>query len=109
MNGRSIRIFLIDGTPSSILTAEIGNWTGKVVVAPRSQLAELAKRSEPKRTGIYILSGEDPNNPLKEQVYIGESDNVLERLTQHNKDQTKDFWSRTVVVISKDENLTKAH
>ncbi|MEL7244316.1 MAG: DUF4357 domain-containing protein, partial [Cyanobacteria bacterium J06573_2] len=38
MKGKTIRIFLVEGTPNSILTAEIINWTGKVIVAPRSQL-----------------------------------------------------------------------
>lgn len=109
MAGRSIRIFLVDGVANGIMTAEIMNWTGKVIVAPRSQLNMLAQRSEVRRTGIYILAGDDPNSPLKEQVYVGESDNVLTRLTQHNSDVSKDFWSRTAVVISKDENLTKAH
>jgi predicted GIY-YIG superfamily endonuclease len=109
MSGRSIRIFLVDGTANGIMTTEIMNWIGKVIVAPRSQLASLAQRSEAKRTGVYVLTGDDPNSPLKESVYIGESDNVLSRLTQHNSDPSKDFWNRTIVVISKDENLTKAH
>jgi hypothetical protein len=38
-----------------------------------------------------------------------EGDNVLTRLTKHDADEAKDFWTRTVVVTSKDENLTKAH
>src|SRR5207248_591673 len=42
MNGRTIRIYLVDGVPSGILTAEIMNWTGKVIVSPRSQLDQLA-------------------------------------------------------------------
>lgn len=109
MSGRSIRIFLVDGTATGIMTTEIMNWTGKVVVSPRSQLVRLAQRSETERTGIYVLVGEDPGNQLKDKVYIGESDNVLKRLTQHNSDPAKDFWNRTVIVISKDENLTKAH
>ncbi|MBW4658716.1 MAG: GIY-YIG nuclease family protein [Drouetiella hepatica Uher 2000/2452] len=109
MPGRSIRIFLVDGTATGIMTTEIMNWTGKVIASPRSQLVSLAQRSETKRTGIYVLVGEDPSSPLKDKVYIGESDNVLKRLTQHNSDPAKDFWSRTVIVISKDENLTKAH
>lgn len=44
MKGRTIRIYLVDGVPTGTLTAEIINWTGKLIVAPRSQLAELAKR-----------------------------------------------------------------
>jgi len=42
-------------------------------------------------------------------VYVGESDNVWKRLTQHAQDVKKDFWQRTIIITSKDENLTKAH
>ncbi|MGB7443946.1 MAG: GIY-YIG nuclease family protein [Coleofasciculaceae cyanobacterium] len=109
MTGRTIRIFLIDGTPNDILTAEIINWTGKIIIAPRSQLAQLARRDEVKRTGVYILAGEDADKPNQECIYLGESDNVFKRLTDHNKKEDKDFWVKTAVIISKDENLTKAH
>ena len=44
MTGRTIRIFLADGEPTGILLAEIGNWTGKVLVAPRSRLDHLKRR-----------------------------------------------------------------
>jgi len=43
---KPIRIFLADGEPTGILLAEISNWTGKVLVAPRSQLDQLSKREE---------------------------------------------------------------
>ncbi len=109
MKGRTIRLYLVDGTPTGILTAEIINWTGKLFVAPRSQLADLAKREEVRRTGVYLLVGPDPDRPGRDRVYLGEGDSVLKRLIDHDKDTAKDFWSRTVVVISKDENLTKSH
>jgi hypothetical protein len=109
MHGKTIRIYLVDGVPTGVLTAEIINWTGKVIVCPRSQLAELGKRNESRRTGIYFLVGADPQQPSKELVYVGEGENVLRRLVHHDKDEKKDFWSRTVLVISKDENLTKSH
>ena len=109
MNGRTIRIYLVDGVPSGILTAEIMNWTGKVIVSPRSQLDQVASRAEAKRTGIYLLIGPDPENTGRDLVYIGEGDNVLKRLLLHNKDEEKDFWSQAVLIISKDDNLTKSH
>jgi len=109
VKGRTIRLYLVDGTPTGILTAEIINWTGKIYVAPRSQLADLAKRDEVRRTGVYFLIGPDPERPSRDKVYIGEGDNVLKRLIDHDKDPTKDYWTRTAVVISKDENLTKSH
>lgn len=107
--GKTVRLFLVDGTPNGVLTAEIMNWTGKFTVAPRSQLSDLKNRQDVKRSGIYILSGEKPDNPSEEMIYVGESDNVWERLVNHNRDNKKDFWQRTVIVTSKDQNLTKAH
>jgi hypothetical protein len=109
MTGKTIRIFLADGEPTGILLAEISNWTGKVLVAPRSQLDQLSKREEVRRTGVYLLVGPDPDDSSRALAYIGEGDNVLKRLLRHNKNEAKDFWERTVVIVSKDENLTKSH
>ncbi|MDH4557806.1 GIY-YIG nuclease family protein [Pseudomonas sp. BN417] len=110
--GRSIRLFLVDGTPNGLLTAEIMNWTGHVLTGPRSKLAELVQRPECARTGVYFLVGPDPDNSLRSRVYIGESDDVAKRLKQHNRPEEqggKDFWERVCLVTSKDQNLTKAH
>lgn len=110
--GKSVRLFLADGTPGGLLTAEIMNWTGHVVAAPRSDLAALLKRPETSRTGIYILLGDDPDSLGGQIAYIGEGDDVAKRLYQHarSEDQNgKDFWDRAIVLTSKDTNLTKAH
>ena len=109
MKGKTILMYLADGEPTGLLVAEIRNWTGKVLVAPRSQLDQLSKREEVRRTGVYLLVGPDPDDPSRQLVYVGESDNVLKRLLSHNRKDAKDFWERTVVIVSKDENLTKSH
>ena len=105
MNGKTIRIFLADGEPTGILLAEISNWTGKVLVAPRSQLDQLSKREEVRRTGVYLLVGPDPDDPSRALACIGEGDSVLKLLLRHNKNEAKDFWERTIIIVSKDENL----
>jgi hypothetical protein len=107
--GRSVRLYLVDGTPTGILTAEIMNWTGHVLVAPRSKLPNALQRPEATRTGLYFLVGDDPDQPTKERVYVGEGDSVIDRLKSHSKDVSKDFWTRACLVTSKDFNLTKAH
>jgi hypothetical protein len=108
--GKSIRLYLVDGTSGGLLTAEIMNWTGHVVAAPRSDLAALLARQETSRTGIYILLGDDPERLGGSLAYIGEGDDVGKRLLQHARDQSgKDFWDRAIVLTSKDANLTKAH
>jgi len=107
--GRSVRLFLVDGKSTGLITAEIMNWTGHVLTGPRSQLPRILSRPEVARTGIYLLYGRDPDDPDTLRLYIGESDNVGNRLKQHNQDQRKAYWERTCVVTSKDQNITKAH
>lgn len=85
------------------------NWTGHVLVAPRSKLGAALSREEAERTGIYILVGEDPEKPTRNRIYVGEGDNVAKRIKMHAKDEDKDFWTKAVIVTSKDMNLTKAH
>src|SRR5690606_17390876 len=77
--GRSVRLFLVEGTANGIITAEIVNWTGHVLMAPRAKLHDVLARSEAQRTGIYFLFGEIAEIGGKQPVYIGESDNVGRR------------------------------
>ena len=107
MPGRSVRLFLVDGTPQGMRTAEVGNWTGLALVCPRTDLARLSARQEVRRSGVYILVGPSESSPSGLAVYVGEGDEVWSRLSSH--DDTKDFWTWVVMFVSKDDNLTKAH
>src|SRR5580658_8183538 len=104
MTSATIKLFLPLGDAKSLRTAEISNWTGKAVAAPRTELEELLAREELDKAGVYILTGSDPqtNAPL---AYIGEAENVRDRLRQHKKEE---FWVSALVFVSKDENPTKA-
>lgn len=107
--GRTVRLFLVDGSPAGLITAEIMNWSGHVLAGPRSGLKKFLARPELDRTGVYFLFGRAPQDPDTLAVYIGESDNVRKRLIQHNGSEVNAFWERTCVVTSKDQNITKAH
>lgn len=108
-NARSVRLFLPDGTAHGLVVGEIINWTGKALAAPRGRLPELLKRAEASRTGVYILSGPDPHRSGGLKVYIGEGDSVAARLRIHLRSEDKDFFDRLVIIVSTDDNLTKAH
>lgn len=105
MQPATIKIFLTDGKPEGIRTAEISNWTGKAIAGPRSELAELLKREELVNPGVYFLTGIDPETD-EPTLYIGEAESVVKRLRQHRE---RDDWNHAVCFVSKDENLTKAH
>ncbi len=53
--------------------------------------------------------GDDPEQPTKTKVYIGEGDVVADRIKTHVSDESKDFWTRACFITSKDTNFTKAH
>jgi hypothetical protein len=104
--GRSIRIFLVDGIPTGLRTAEIPNWTGHILVAPRIRIQEALVRPEAMKTGVYLLIGEEAGRPI---VSVGEGDCIADRIRKHAKDVDKEFWERVCLITSKDVNLTKAH
>ena len=105
MNSATIKLFLPGGDAKGLRTAEIMNWTGFAIAAPRTELDQLLQRDELDKTGIYILTGTDPLSGSP-RAYIGEAEVIRDRLKQH---KSKEFWISAIVFVSKDENLTKAH
>lgn len=103
--GKTIKIFLIDGDPNGRMSCELSNWTGKAYKIPRIKIKDCVDRSDLLNTGVYLLLGKDEEGA--DQVYIGEAETVLKRLNQQVTQ--KDFWNETIVFVSKDENLNKAH
>lgn len=107
--GRTLKLYLVDGSPSGVITAELGVSSVRAAVASRTALPELVRREEASRTGVYLLLGPDPDLPGRQLVYVGEGDQVRTRLAVHDADESKEFFTRAVLIVSKDENLTKAH
>ncbi len=105
--GKTIKLFLIDGDTNGRLTCELSNWTGKAYKLPRNSIKICTDRPEIQTTGVYMLLNKSADLSEKGQLYIGEAENIFNRLTQHVKE--KDFWNEAIVFISKDDNLNKAH
>ncbi len=105
----SIRIFLLDGIPDGVRTAEIIMSTIEAIAFPSSLLGRVRSELNLSRPGVYLLAGEDIDHPGRMIGYIGETEDLAKRLARHAGDTSKEFWADTVVFTSKDENLTKAH
>ncbi len=105
MQPATIKLFLVNGSPDGLRTAEISNWTGKAIACPRSDIKSLLEREEATNAGVYFLYGTDSETD-QPAIYIGEAEVVRKRIKKH---LGKDFWTSVVVIVSKDENLTKAH
>jgi len=102
--GRSLELFFVDGRPDGMVTAEMFNWTGHVLRAPRTQMKAALQRPEASFTGVYLLSGEI-NGEL--QVYIGEAETLGSRIKDHIRG--KGWWDTAVFITTTANNLHKAH
>jgi hypothetical protein len=97
MTSATIKLFLPRGDATSLRTAEISNWSGKAIAAPRTELAELLAREELDKAGVYVLIGSDPLTNAA-RAYIGEAEVIRDRLKQH---KAKEFWVSAIVFVSK--------
>lgn len=97
---------MIDGTAYGPRLAEIGNWVGKAIYCPRANVNKILSRSEFDNPGIYCLKGDPTDEAFDEKIYIGEAENIRNRLKQHLSDPNKDF-KELIFFVSKDELLTK--
>ncbi|MBR0869639.1 GIY-YIG nuclease family protein [Bradyrhizobium tropiciagri] len=102
--GRSLELHYINGQPDGMLTAEMFNWTGHVLLVPRAQLSQALARTEACYAGIYLLLGEKEGETL---AYVGESEDIGSRIKSH--DAAKDWWSMAVLVTTAGNKLNKAH
>ena len=103
--GKSIELFLANGTADSLITAELSNWNGKAIKIPRIEVSDC-KRDDIKGAGVYILFCKEEDD--SDSVYIGESETIQERLNQHirdyNADKEKFYWTTAVIFLGRDLN-----
>ena len=103
--GKSIELFLANGTADSLITAELSNWNGKAIKIPRIEVADC-NRDDIKGPGVYFLFCKEEDE--SDSVYIGESETIKDRLIQHLRDYSADkekyYWTTAVIFTGRDLN-----
>ena len=103
--GKAIELFLVNGTADSLITAELSNWNGKAIKIPRTEVAGC-DRDDIKGVGVYFLICQEDDGT--DSVYIGEAENILDRLVQHLRDyqsgKEKYYWNTAVIFVGRDLN-----
>ena len=106
-NPKTIQIFLPDGNPDGVKIATIRTGNIEVIYFSRNNLESLYKIMETRnKVGIYFLIGFNDKTD-QEEIYVGEAEDVIVRLKQHNRD--KDFWQKGYFVVDNNGLLTKSH
>lgn len=109
-NPKTIQIFLPNGDSNDIKISTIRTRNIEVIYCPRNNLENLYKIMEKRnKIAVYFLVGFNEEKNIDE-IYVGETEDIIERLKQHNKN--KDFWQKVFFVIDKNVNnnrfLTKS-
>lgn len=103
--GKVIELFLVNGTADSLITAELSNWNGMAVKIPRVELSSC-NNDDITKPGVYFLFCKEDDG--SDSVYIGEAENVQERLKQHVRDYQSDketyYWNTAVIFVGRDLN-----
>lgn len=103
--GKTIELYLVNGTADSIITAELSNWNGKAIKIPRIEVSSC-KREDICDAGVYFLFCKEDDGT--DAVYIGEAENVKDRLVQHIRDNQADkekyYWTTAVLFTGRDLN-----
>lgn len=103
--GKVIELFLVNGTADSLITAELSNWNGMAVKIPRVELS-TCNNDDITKPGVYFLFCKEDDG--SDSVYIGEAENVQERLKQHVRDYQSEketyYWNTAVIFVGRDLN-----
>ena len=103
--GKVIELFLVNGTADSLITAELSNWNGMAVKIPRVELSSC-NNDDITKPGFYFLFCKEDDG--SDSVYIGEAENVQERLKQHVRDYQSEketyYWNTAVIFVGRDLN-----
>ena len=103
--GKAIELFLVNGTADSLITAELSNWNGKAIKIPRTEVSGC-NRDDVKGAGVYFLICQEDDGT--DSVYIGEAENVQDRLVQHLREyqsgKEKYYQNTAVIFVGRDLN-----
>ena len=110
MHGKSINLFLMDGTPNGRIKCTLANWTGVAYKIPRTELDKCKDRDDLAQSGVYFLFGtaEDSGDIV---VYVGQSgirkngEGILYRLQEHKRNAEKDYWTEAIVFTTSNNSF----
>ena len=103
VKAKTIEIYLPTGDASEISETKITTEAIKVVYLDKAQLE--AQKNRLNNMGCYVLVGKAEDG--SDSVYIGETEDLHSRLTEHKK--KKAFWSSVYTVQNSGGTFDKAH
>jgi hypothetical protein len=110
IRGKSINLYLMDGTASGRVKCTLANWTGIAYKIPRTELDKCKGRGDLSQSGVYFLFGTSDQTG-ENVVYIGQAgarkngEGILYRLQEHKRNPDKDYWTEAVVFTTSNNSF----
>ena len=103
-HGKSIELFFVNGTADDVVTAELSNWNAQAIRIPRLECRNPNHEhivNALQGVGVYFLVCQ--NDGGKEDVYVGEAENVHKRLCEHLRayDRNREiyYWNYAIAFV----------
>lgn len=109
-NPKTVKLFLIDGSPSGRIKCSLSNWVGKVYLIPHAKVSSSADRPELEQTGIYMLLGEDTDSG-RDRVYVGQANKRINdkgmcgRVMEHLAKEAMDWVNHAIMITTSDDSF----
>lgn len=103
--GRTISLYLLNGSVTGTIKYTLPNWTGVIYKIPRTELEACKSREDLKQSGVYFLFGKSDEDG-KSVVYVGQAgirkngNGLLGRIVEHAKNPDKDYWTEAVAITT---------
>ena len=105
--GKTISIYLMDGTSEGRWKASLANWNGVGYRIPRDEVKNCGDIADLNKPGVYFLFGNEIETG-RTFIYIGEADAVRTRIMQpHTFEERGDTWTDAVIFVTTDDSLEK--
>ena len=108
--GKTITLFLMDGSATGRIKCTLANWTGVAYKIPKTEIDSCRERNDLKQSGVYFLFGTSEETG-KSVVYIGQAgsrkkgEGILSRLLEHKRNPEKDYWTEAVIFTTSNDSF----
>jgi len=110
IRGKSLNLYLMDGTANGRVKCTLANWTGVAYKIPRTEIDKCKERADLKQSGVYFLFGISDQTG-DNVVYIGQAgarkngEGILYRMQEHKRNPNKDYWTEAVVFTTSNNSF----
>ena len=108
--GKTITLFLMDGSATGRIKCTLANWTGVAYKIPKTEIDSCRERNDLKQSGVYFLFGTSDETG-KSVVYIGQAgarkkgEGILSRIQEHKRNPKKEYWTEAVIFTTSNDSF----